>query len=304
MDWRKRGEARGWVTMFPRKGVPDSLKTGPVSRAEMLAAGVSPSQLRGPSWKRIARGIYAWTGLADDRLIDLVGLAHRLPQGCAFSGLTAARVFGLDLDLDQPVEVSAPLGLPLRSTADWRIRHVLLATGDTIRHRGLPVTSPTRTFFDLARVLTRGDAVAALDWALHYRRVLLPKLQSYLEERPRWPGVSRARRALAAADGRSESPMESRLRVILIDGGLPPPETQVWVGDRRIDMAYRDVKLGIEYDGDTHRERLVEDNRRQNWLVAVGYVLLRFTAADVYHRPAAIVSEVGTQLRARRHQPP
>ena len=172
--------------MFPRKGVPDSLKTGPVSRAEMLAAGVSPSQLRGPSWKRIARGIYAWTGLANERLIDPVGLAHR---------------------------------------------------------------------------------------------------------------------ALAAADGRSESPMESRLRVILIDGGLPPPETQVWVGDRRIDMAYRDVKLGIEYDGDTHRERLVEDNRRQNWLVAVGYVLLRFTAADVYHRPAAIVSEVGAQLRARRHQP-
>ena len=67
-------------------------------------------------------------------------------------------------------------------------------------------------------------------------------------------------------------------------------------------MAYRDVKLGIEYDGDTHRERLVEDDRRQNWLVAEGYVLLRFTAADVYHRPAAIVAQVGTQLSARRQK--
>jgi very-short-patch-repair endonuclease len=166
-------------------------------------------------------------------------------------------------------------------------------------HQGLPVTSPTRTFFDLARLLQRGDGVAALDWALHNRWVLLLRLQSYLDERPRWPGIKRARRALAVADGRSESPMESRLRVILLDAGLPPPDVQVWVGDRRIDMAYRDVKLGIEYDGDTHRDRLVEDNRRQNWLVAAGYVLLRFTAADVYQRPAAIAAQVGAQLRAR-----
>ena len=93
--------------------------------------------------------------------------------------------------------------------------------------------------------------------------------------------------------------MESRLRVILLDGGLPPPDVQVWVGDRRIDMAYRDVQLGIDYDGDTHRDRLVEDNRRQNWPVAAGYVLLRFAAADVYQRPAAIAAQVGAQLRAR-----
>ena len=195
--------------MFPRTPVPDSLKTGPVSRTKVLAAGVSPSQLRGPSWKRLARGIYAWTGLTEDRLSHLEGLAHRLPEACAFSGLTAARVFGLEVGMDQSVEVSAPLGLPLRCTADWKVRHVSLAPGDTVRYRGLTVTSPTRTFFDLARLLGLGDAVAALDWALHHRWVFLPRLQSYLDERPRWRGLSRARRALAVADGRSESPMES-----------------------------------------------------------------------------------------------
>jgi len=286
--------------MFPRKPVPEALKAGPVPRACVLAAGVGAAQLRGPNWKRIARGIYAWAGLAESQLIDLEALAHRLPPTCAFSGLTAARVFGLELGLDQSVEVSAPLGLPLRCTGDWTVRHVSLRSGDTICHQGLPVTSPTRTFFDLARFLQRSDGVAALDWALHHRWVLLPRLGRYVDERSRWRGVKRARRALAMADGRSESPMESRLRVILLDAGLPPPDVQVWVGDRRIDLAYRDVKLGIEYDGDTHRDRLVEDNRRQNWLVAAGYVLLRFTAADVYQRPAAIVAQVGAQLQARR----
>jgi very-short-patch-repair endonuclease len=265
----------------------------------VLAAGVGGAQLRGPNWKRMARGIYVWAGLPEAPLSALEALAHRLPSGSAFSGMTAARVFGLELGLDESVEVSAPLGLPLRYSGDWKVRHVSLRPGDTMCHQGLPVTSPTRTFFDLARLLQRADGVAALDWALHHRWVLLPRLQSYLDERPRWPGVNRARQALAVADGRSESPMESRLRVILVDGGLPPPDVQVWLGDRRIDMAYRDVKLGIEYDGDTHRDRLIEDNRRQKWLVAAGYVLLRFTAADVYQRPAAIAAQVGAQLRAR-----
>jgi very-short-patch-repair endonuclease len=285
--------------MFPRKSVPELLKAGPVPRAQALAAGVGAAQLRGPNWKRMARGIYVWAGLPETPLSALEALAHRLPPGSAFSGMTAARVFGLELGLDQS---GGGVCAPGFTTAPYRRldRSARFSgTGDTMCHQGLPVTSPTRTFFDLARLLQRGDGVAALDWALHNRWVLLLRLQSYLDERPRWPGIKRARRALAVADGRSESPMESRLRVILLDAGLPPPDVQVWVGDRRIDMAYRDVKLGIEYDGDTHRDRLVEDNRRQNWLVAAGYVLLRFTAADVYQRPAAIAAQVGAQLRAR-----
>lgn len=72
--------------MFPRKPVPKSLNLGPVRRATVLAAGVGPAQLRGPSWKRVARGIYVWTGLSENPLTKLEGLAHRLPRACAFSG--------------------------------------------------------------------------------------------------------------------------------------------------------------------------------------------------------------------------
>ena len=40
------------------------------------------------------------------------------------------------------------------------------------------------------------------------------------------------------------------------------------------------------------RDRLVEDNRRQNLLSDAGYRILRFTASDVYTRPDAVVAEV------------
>ncbi|HEX2647987.1 MAG TPA: DUF559 domain-containing protein, partial [Candidatus Dormibacteraeota bacterium] len=55
------------------------------------------------------------------------------------------------------------------------------------------------------------------------------------------------------------------------------------------DLYYPSARLVIEYDGANHRERMVEDNRRQNSLIDAGYRVLRFTAAD---RPEAITTLV------------
>ena len=64
-------------------------------------------------------------------------------------------------------------------------------------------------------------------------------------------------------------------------------------------MLYRRQRLAIEYDGGTHRERMVEDNRRQNGLVGAGYRLLRFTAADVYGAPDTVSMQVRHALVKR-----
>jgi hypothetical protein len=64
----------------------------------------------------------------------------------------------------------------------------------------------------------------------------------------------------------------------------------------RTDLYYPAQRLGLEYDGTTHRDSLVEDNRRQNRLQAAGYHLLRFTAADINRTPDAVVALVARQL--------
>jgi hypothetical protein len=56
------------------------------------------------------------------------------------------------------------------------------------------------------------------------------------------------------------------------------------------------ARLVVEYDGGNHRERLVEDDRRQNLLVSAGFRLLRFTAADIYHQPDVVVAQVRSAL--------
>lgn len=68
----------------------------------------------------------------------------------------------------------------------------------------------------------------------------------------------------------------------------------------RPDLLYPEAGLAIEYDGATHRDTLVADNRRQNRLLAAGYSVLRYTGADVFGRPDAILEEVRGQLSRRR----
>ncbi len=110
------------------------------------------------------------------------------------------------------------------------------------------------------------------------------------------------RRALTHAEPKTESPMESRLRMLLVLAGPPRPEAQVPILDTagrlagRVDLFYREQRLGIEYDGSTHEGSLAEDNRRQNRLLDAGVRLLRFTASDIYQRPDEVVAQVRRML--------
>ena len=99
--------------------------------------------------------------------------------------------------------------------------------------------------------------------------------------------------------------METRLRMLLVLAGLPCPEVQVSIRDDegrflgRPDLLYRLQRLAIEYDGGNHRDRMVDDNRRQNGLIGAGFRLLRFTAADVYGTPDIVAMQVRHCLLAK-----
>ena len=66
----------------------------------------------------------------------------------------------------------------------------------------------------------------------------------------------------------------------------------------RLDLAYPQARVGIEYDGRSHldRERLRADRRRINWLDAHGWTMRYFTDQDLYHRPDHVVAVVRKAL--------
>jgi hypothetical protein len=130
-------------------------------------------------------------------------------------------------------------------------------------------------------------------------------LQRALDQAPDGRGSARCRRVLAVADPRVVSPMESVTRWLLHDAGLPRPTLQHRALDDRGrligfgDMAWPDRKVLVEFDGDVHRERrvFVADVRRQNRLVLEGWIVLRFSGADVLGRPDEVVAAVRRALR-------
>src|SRR5260370_33117065 len=96
--------------------------------------------------------------------------------------------------------------------------------------------------------------------------------------------------------------METRLRMLLVVTRLPRPRSPVSIYDHqgrflgRPDLYYPEHKLGLEYDGGTHGDNLVQDNRRQNRLLNGGIKLLRFTAADIFHTPESVIAQVRSAL--------
>jgi very-short-patch-repair endonuclease len=169
---------------------------------------------------------------------------------------------------------------------------------------GMPATSIERTVGEVCSRLTLVEAVVIADAATHSRRVSADQLLAWANSNGGRRGIRNLRQVLRQVEPAAESPMESRLRMLLVLRGLPRPKAQVDIHDSwgrlisRLDLYYAERRLGIEYDGGVHKEMLVEDNRRQNRLLAVGVRLLRFTAADVFTNPAWVLSQVRSLLAA------
>ena len=100
--------------------------------------------------------------------------------------------------------------------------------------------------------------------------------------------------------------MESRSRQLVIDAGLPAPEPQLELllpnGFRRLDMGYRQHRIGIEYDGEdfhTGVGTMSRDRERHNGIISAGWVELHLTAADIYRHPERFLADLRELFRLR-----
>jgi hypothetical protein len=175
-----------------------------------------------------------------------------------------------------------------------------LPDGHLVVRNKVPATSVARTVIDLARTTPFRSGVAAADCALHGGTTSKAELRSVIATCARWPGIDRARRVVDFSDSRSESPFESISRVAFRDGGLPPPELQVWVGgpDRaigRVDFLWREHRTIAEADGalkyaDPERARL--QLRRDAALREAGFEVVHFGWHELAFAPDQVVRSI------------
>jgi hypothetical protein len=239
-------------------------QAGLFSRQQALEAlaseGALRRALRAGSITPYATGVYGEAQLArSDRrtrhLLEARAAILSLGDEWCVARRTAAVLLGLPLLGRAPSEVQltrARSTTSIRSSSRHRRINALLEAERTLVD-GLATTTLARTVFDLARTESLRSGVVTADAAL---RSGLPReeLVRVLDAHRGWPGVRRARTALAFADGRSESPLESLGRLTCLEEDLPvfEPQVEVWLDGEliaRVDGLWREQLVVFEGDG-------------------------------------------------------
>lgn len=296
--------------------VPDELLSGPFRSAHAVGLGLTYQQLRGDRFRRLFRDVYVSAQLETTIELRCRGAELVLCDSAVFCGITAARLYGLPVPADDKrIHVAVPADTPTPTRLRGLAVHRAWLPPEHVRNwRGLRVQSPERAFLDLAATLPRVDLVIAGDAMLHRALTTREALGGLVPVSRRRRGKRCAAAALPLLEPGAESPMETRLRMVLIDAGLPRPLANVDVFDEwgewiaRPDLLYPEAQIVIEYEGAHHRtdaRQFSHDLARGDLLVQQGYLVLRYEARHVFRQPDRIINRVGTALAQRAPaQPP
>ncbi len=264
--------------------------------SEAFAAGtVSKYDLRA-RYRRVLPDVYIAKGaplsLRDRTVAAWLWSRRRgVISGVAASALHGARW----VDDDAVIELNWP---GRKAPPGVKARNETLLDAEITSRAGVSVTSIPRTAFDLARRGPAGQAVERLDALAAVTNFAVQDVLDIAANHPHVKGLQRVRGLLEQVDAGAQSPRETWLRLLLIEAGLPRPETQIPVprldgySHYFLDMGWRDVMVAVEYDGEQHRvDRNVyrDDLARSEYIAHVGWRRIRVIAG---HRKTDIVRRV------------
>lgn len=254
---------------------------------------------------RLARGRYALPSAEESR-----ASAHALKGALCL--LSAALAWGWAVK--NPPAVPQVVVPKHRRVATARASGVELHRADLMDDEVVGgCTSRERTLGDCLRQLPFDEALAVADSALRegFSRARLMAIARDL----RGPGSARARRVALAADARAANPFESVLRAIALDvvGLCVTPQVslrRLVAGGAPLFLARPDLvdqRLGIVLEAESfewHGERaaLHRDARRYNALASDGWLVLRFSWADVMHHPEHVRAVLERAVAERTEQ--
>jgi len=294
--------------MHRKSELPPAFVVRAFRTSEARATGVSAKRLRSRDVHQPFRGLNVAGTMPETVNERATAFAHLLRPADAFSHTTAAALLG------------APM--PGFAERDVRLHVTTVGGGDRIRRSGvvghtadvlaittlgsLPIVDPAHLFAQLATVIRHDDLVASGDYLVTPRRRgsrLMPALTSLdairaaIPERGR--GAAAARRALGDVRVGAESPMETRLRLLLVRSGLPEPQLNpaVPIGDDVLhpDLMYPQWGVVLEYEGDHHRTDAWQwrnDIWRREAFESAGLRVIRVHRDDIQAEPEAFLARL------------
>lgn len=248
-------------------------------------------------WRPVVRGVIQTDASAPDPT-DWPAVACRRAMVAALVGgpnavlvgSAALAMLGVQgVPLHYVPEFALITGGPRRPTPGVRERRLRPIPGipghpKTLLVNGIRVAGPLWALRQALPGFSREHAVAVLDSALNTKWLSAEDVPLLMEGLAGARGVRSLRKWLTLVDGRAESPLETRARLVCIDRGLPPDDLQRIVRDAegrfvaRCDLVW---ELGagrlliVEMDGGHHRKtgQISRDNTRDNDLTGLGHVV-------------------------------
>ncbi|WP_246527662.1 hypothetical protein [Pseudarthrobacter albicanus] len=298
--------------------LPEDFQNRPFTVAEATLAGVSPKRLRHGSLTALGKGIRSLGPTADLPLTLRVRPFIEVNERCAASHLTALGLLGLpgrrQKETSEMYHVIRPEGEAHLNRPHVIVHRMKLYEDEITVLDGIPITTPERTWLDLAEMLTVDELVVAGDSCVRVPRAAfegrdmplcsIADLQRMIDRHKGKRGIRKAKEALRLIRVGSDSAQESLLRLAIVRARLPEPELNVPIiaddGSRHHepDLSYRNYRIGIEYEGEHHGEegQIVRDIARSERYSALGWTEVRISKRHMHDDARAAVAKIRTAL--------
>jgi very-short-patch-repair endonuclease len=276
--------------------------TRPFPRWKGLRAGITRTRLDGPGFQRPFHGVLISSGVVlTPRLRVEAALVPFFPSAYA-THASAARVHQVPIP---PIPDEHVTVIDEAHRLRRRGIHVHVSTSTrVVVVDGVRVSSLPNCFVELAELIPLVDLVVAGDWMVKNRPVTIDQLRKAASGAPGAAGQL-ARRAAALVREEVDSPMESRLRMLIVLAGLPEPDVNIKIRDeigsilRRYDLGWRVIRLALEYDGKHHAESAEQwehDIGRRDDMAQDDWRLITVTAKGIYTDPHGTLKRIHRAL--------
>jgi hypothetical protein len=290
----------------PRLAGVAAEQAGVFTRAQARAAGWSSGQVR----RRVARGewrVVLGAGLTgrpgpDPGTTRAWAAALTCPAAIV-SHHTAGLLWGLDLPVDDLLHVTDRA--PARRRTGLVVHTRAVADDDIEVLIGLAVTSASATVVDCASVLTYEQGLRLVTSAYRTRLLTPAEFVRRVHAAAGRHGAPRLARLARACASDAWSVAEVVAHDVLRRGGVTGWAANVPLHDERgligiVDLLFERERLVVEIDGRAFHGAAQQqhDRERQNRIVCAGYRILRFSLADLLHRPGHVLALVRAELAA------
>lgn len=280
-------------------------RRSPFTRRAAIAAGLDPGSLVGPAFRRIFRGVYVDASVAFTPGLRARAALVPFPPSAYLSHASAARVKQLPIPTLPDEHVTVEEKGHRRDRPGIRCHYRV--GGRSVAWAGTRVSDHGQNFVELAELLPLVELVVVGDDMVRRGWLTVDDLMKQCAEST-LPGAALARRAASYVRPGVDSPMETRLRMLIVLAGLPEPLVNHTLRDvdgdpvRRYDLCYLVSRTIVEYDGRQHiarEEQWESDLDRREAIDDDGWRILVIIAKGIYVHPERTLQRIHRVLLQR-----